>query len=185
MRKLERPEELGTGRVAPVPAPLQAKIVKRSSDWHHFSFRRMHFDPQYPGLVFTEHGPRCVDLDVEAITEGAKDDESNNKDGEEALETVGPWLLPHVGVYDRSIMWIDYVIKLPESFRVSEKPFARRVQGRMVVVGGNKRQLLLLRFKDVPIPSYVAPRTRSLASMGCSQGHLLLQLALVNNHYVM
>ncbi|KAM3456596.1 hypothetical protein MY3296_001551 [Beauveria thailandica] len=127
-------------------APLRPKIIPwqyASPNGYDVLFRRMRFDlVNYPGIVFTEHGPVCLDLDKDA-EENSYDDETVDRGG---------WYLPRSGVDDGSIMWNDHVIALPDNFKVTEKPFAWLVQGRVMVVGCEEGQVLLFRFAEDAYP---------------------------------
>ncbi|KAM3440666.1 hypothetical protein NHJ13734_003195 [Beauveria thailandica] len=127
-------------------APLRPKIIRweyASSNGYEVLFRRMRFDlVNYPGIVFTEHGPVCLDLDKDAEENDSYDDETVDRGG---------WYLPR-SVYDGSIMWNDHVIALPDNFKVTEKPFAWLVQGRVMVVGCDEGQVLMFRFAEDAYP---------------------------------
>ncbi|CAK7244930.1 MAG: hypothetical protein STHCBS139747_006493 [Sporothrix thermara] len=146
-----REEEQGETAVCPPkPGSLKALIVKKMPKWYETSFRRIRFDPQYPGLIFTEHGPRCIDVNVEAMAEGAMDDDDS--DSEDEVEASSQWIVPRVGVYGKSIMWMDHQIKLPEAIEITEEPYSWRVQGRMIVAGCENGHVLIFRFLEDASP---------------------------------
>ncbi|KAM3462116.1 hypothetical protein NHJ6243_004397 [Beauveria neobassiana] len=139
-------------------APLRPKIVRRfaSSNGYDVSFRRIRFDTEnYPGIAFTEHGPMCVDLDKNAIEHDSDVDEKGEKEDKETADRGG-WYLPQSGVHNGSVMWNNHVVALPESLKLaeeeSEEKFTWLVQGRVMVVGCMRGQVLLFRFAEDAYP---------------------------------
>ncbi len=131
-------------------AQLSHKTIQGTWDDPYITFRKMRFDPEYPGVAFTEHGAVSVDLDK-------GDDESNSNS--DVGNVTRRWVLPRSAIVQGVVQWKTHRADLPEELRPTNEDYSWRVHGRKIFAGGQNGQVSLLRFaEDVnPVPREQEP----------------------------